>query len=246
MEVFQKGWEDVTLEEFLDIENIKRENPGYLKRSLELLCYLTDSDEWEDIPSGDVIKEYLKNEWLSKPPIQNEIKQSIGKYSFKPFSKLSLSEWIDVDAAILASDLSKVSAIVYKQTKEDEWGNINFEPYEYSATERSKDFINLPITDLIGVWYSALTYRENLFKVFADLFEGYDDELSEEEKDMLNPSEIKQIEDSIKIDNRKKDYAWQKLLDDISGGVWSHIPKILELPHTFVFGMRLSQKIYGD
>lgn len=246
MKVFQEGWEDVSLSEYLDIERIKKENKGYVSRSLELLCYLTDSDEWENMPSKDVIQEYLRNEWLNHPPITNMINQEVGKYTLKPFTKLSLSEWIDVDSAIMESDLSKICAIVYKQSKIDEWGNIVYEPYEYSATERSKEFLDSPVTEVIGVWNGIIKYRENLLNVFAELFDGYEEELTEEDREMLSPSEIREIENSIKKDNQKKDFAWQKLLDTISGGVWSHIPDILELPHTFVFNMRLAQKVYGD
>ena len=43
-------------------------------------------------------------------------------------------------------------------------------------------------------------------------------------KEMLSPSEIKEIVNQIKNDNLKKNFAWQHLLDDISGGVWSNIP----------------------
>lgn len=246
MEVYQEGWQDVSLSEYLDLERIRIENKGYANRSLETLCYLTDSDEWDNLSAGEVTKAYLKLGWLHHPPITSKVKDTIGKYKLKPLSKLSLSEWIDVDSAIIDSDLSKVCAIIYKQTKIDEWGNIEYEPYEYSPSERAREFLDFPVSEVIGVWDLVIKYRENLLNVFAELFDGYEEELSEEDREMLSPSEIKEIENSIKKDNQKKDFAWQKLLDTISGGVWSHIPAILELPHTFVFNMRLAQKVYGD
>lgn len=151
-----------------------------------------------------------------------------------------------MDSSILDNDLAKITAIVYRQFKTDEWGNIVYEPYEFSLSERSKVFLNTPITKIIGLKDKAFKYREKVIKSFSGLFEGYEDEtLSEEEKEALSASEIKEIEQHIKQDNRKKDFAWQKLLNDITGGNWASIPEVLKLPHTFVFNMRMAMKVYS-
>lgn len=245
MEVFQNGWEDVTLEEYNDVIKIQQENNGYLSRALETLCYLTDDDGWDDMPSQKVIQEYLKIKWVETPPINNVI-EHIGNYKLKPLNKLNLSEWIDLDDSIVNGEYSNIISILYRKYEEDKWGNIEYEPYKFSLKERQEFSNNLPITNVFGVINSAYKYRETLLSSFAELFEGYDDEvLSEDEKEMLSPSEVIEIENQIKNDNLKKNFAWQHLLDDISGGVWSHIPAILELPHTFVFNMRLAKKIYS-
>lgn len=245
MEVFQNGWEDVTLEEYNDIIKIQQENNGYLSRALETLCYLTDDDGWDDMPSQKVIQEYLKIKWVETPPINNVI-EHIGNYKLKPLNKLNLSEWIDLDDSIVNGEYSNIVSILYRKYEVDKWGNIEFEPYKFSLKERQEFSNNLPITIVIGTINSAYKYRETILSSFAELFEGYDDEvLNEEEREMLSPSEVIEIENQIKNDNLKKNFAWQHLLDDISGGVWSHIPAILELPHTFVFNMRLAKKIYS-
>lgn len=244
MKVYQEGWEDVSVGEYLDIIKIQQNTPGYINRCLEVLCYLTDSDEWENLSSKEVIQEYIRNSWLLNTPINTPISNKIGVYTFKPFNKLSLAEWIDLDDAIINGEISKIAAIVYRKTKVDEWGNLIYEPYDYSLNERKEEFNELSVTLMFGIRDEAYKYRENLLNIFAELFESYEGELSEEEKEMLSPGEIKEIESAIKDDNRKRDFAWQKLLDDISGGNWSTIPKVLELPHTFIFNMRLAKKIF--
>lgn len=246
MEVFQTSWEDITLEEYVDIINIQKDNKGYFSRALEILCYLTDSDEWENMSSKEVIQTYLKIPWINSQPISKNKLDIIGEYKLKPFNKLTLAEWIDLDDSIINSEYSNIISILYRKYEEDKWGNIKYEPYEFSLKDRISVSENYPITSVIGVIEDTYKYRDNLLKSFAELFEGYDDEsLTEDEKEMLSPSEVKEIENQIKQDNLKKNFAWQHLLDDISGGVWSHIPAILELPHTFVFNMRLAKKIYS-
>lgn len=246
MEVYQKSWTDVTIEEYKEIVDIKTNTNGYINVALELLCYLTDSDVWDDMSTIEVIKKYKEISWINTIP-QNEFKNEILNYSYKDISKLSLSEWIDIDSAILENDFQKICAILYRQKEIDKWGNVIFEPYIYSPNERKVLFNDIPITDVYNTIELTFKYREKLLSAYSELFESYEDEnLTNEEKEMLSDIEIKQIENQIKIDNRKRNYAWQHLLDDISGGDWSSIPKILELPHTFVFNMRLAKKIYND
>ena len=244
MEVFQKGWEDVTLKEYIDLIEINKNNKGMFSKALETLCYLTDSDHWEELESFDILKEYHSIIWVDTHPIGEKL-NIIGEYKLKPFDKLSLAEWIDLDNSIINSEYSNIINLLYRKYEEDKWGNIKYEPYEFSLKDRIDISENYPITSVIRVIEDAYKYRDNLLNSFTELFEGYDDEsLTEDEKEMLSPSEVIEIENQIKQDNLKKNFAWQHLLDDISGGVWSHIPTILELPHTFVFNMRLAKKIF--
>lgn len=245
MELFQSSWSDVTLQEYIDIQRINTENTGLLSRALETLCYLNDDDGWEDESSSVVIKTYSNNKWLSTQPINSTV-QTLGNKILKPIYKLTVAEWIDLDDAIVEGDLIKIPAILYRQHKLDEWGNIIYEPYDFSPTERALEMDTISITDAIGIILEISEYRNTLHNAFSELFEEYEEELSDEEKDMLTDAEIKEIEQSIKSDNDKKALSWQRLLDDASGGDWSSIPKLLELPITFFLNMRLSRKVYGN
>ena len=187
MEVFQTSWEDITLEEYIDIINIQKDNKGYFTRALETLCYLTDSDEWENMSSKEVIQTYLKIPWINSQPISKDKLDVIGEYKLKPFNKLSLAEWIDLDDSIINSEYSNIVSILYRKYEEDKWGNIKYEPYEFSLKDRISVSENYPITSVIGVIEDAYKYRDNLLKSFAELFEGYDDEsLSEEEGNVIS------------------------------------------------------------
>lgn len=246
MKIFQTSWKDITLEEYIEITKIQENNKGLLNRSLEVLCYLSDSDEWENEDSREVIKVYLNNNWLSKAPLTTYIPDSIGEYRLKPLGSLSLAEWIDLDSSINNNKLINIPTILYRKFKIDEWGNVIYEPYSFSLKERSIEFETVSIIDIIGIINESFKYRTDLLESFKSLFEEYEEELDEEEKGMLSSNEIKEINDEINKDNYKRQYAWQALLDEFSNGDWSSIPDILELPHTFIFNMRMAKKVMSD
>ena len=246
MEVLQEGWEDVTVAEYLELLQIQKESKSMFKRQLETLCYLTDSDEWEEMSVSEVVNEFMKHKWLSQPPLTTTIPETLGIYLRKPFSKLSLSEWIDMDSSIVDGNIAKVAAVVYRQHKTDEWGNLEDEPYKFSLADRSIKFEDYPCTTTIGIFNEAVKYREELLKNFSEIFGSFEDEtLDDTERSMLSEQEILNIEKTLKEDNVKKHYSWQKILDDSSSGNWSSIPAILDLPHVFFFNMRVAQKVYS-
>lgn len=63
----KKGWEDITLQEFLELNEIFLEAQGIVERGLEVLCYLTNSDEWEEESPSVIIEEYKKIGWINNP-----------------------------------------------------------------------------------------------------------------------------------------------------------------------------------
>lgn len=243
IKLYQSSWSDVTLEEYIELIEIEENNKGLLSKSLETLIYLTDDESIENLPSSVIIKTYMDNKWLSIAPLNN-IVEEIDDYRLKPLSKLSLSEWIDLDSAIISNNLTNILAIVYKKYELDQWGNIIYEPYIYSPSGRHDIFSNCSIVDVIGIINETFQYRTMLLDSFSGLFESYEEELSEDEKGTLSPQEIRDIDNDIKKDNNKRGYAWQILLDDMSNGDWSSIPGILDLPHVFVFNMRMAKKVY--
>lgn len=245
MKLYQENWDDITISEYQHIIKIHDKYTSVFPRALEVLCYLTDSDEWEQLEPHYIIEEYYYNIWLEHPPILNNVADEINEYRLKPFDKLNLGEWIDLDNAIINDEYSKILAILYRKWKVNEWGVIEYEPYEFTLTERIKIFDDCSTAEVIGVINNSYQYREDLLRVFSGLFESYEDEeLTDEEQEMLSESEIREIEEGIRNDNNKRDFAWPRLLDDMSSGNWANIPGVLELPHTFVFNMRMAKKVY--
>lgn len=240
------GWDDVPFIKYIDIISIQEDS--VFKRNLELITILTDSDEWDDLPTKKITEVINSNKWLSSKPNSNH-KNKIDEWTLKPFNKFTLAEWIDLEKYILERKYENLIALCYRKTKQDEWGNIIYEPYLYNCSERSDVFLDYPVTYLFGVIESAIKYRDSLLNSFYELFESIEESDFEPDNDELTymtEAEIIELKQQIKKDNEKKFYSWQKLLDDISGGNWSYIEEILNLPVVFVFNMMMMKKKYNQ
>jgi hypothetical protein len=242
------SWEEISFEKYLELIEVDlNEEYSFFTKSLEKLCIISDSDEWDEEPSSVIYSSITSNQWILSPPTVN-YKINLNNWSLKPFNKFTLAEWIDLEKYILDKNYKNIIALSYRKTKQDEWGNIQFEPYLFNCNERSNEFLEYPITDVFGVIESSIKFRDDLLNSFRELFESLEEEdfeTTEEEKELMSEEEIKEIKEQIKKDNEKKHYSWQKLLDDISGGNWSYIEDILNLPVIFVFNMMMMKKKYN-
>lgn len=245
------NWSDLTVNQYYDIIDIQTEFTSNVNQILELTIYLTEDDKWYDVSFQELIKEFNKYKFVKQEPkgiLKNELIINDKKYTLTPFNKLTLAEWIDLDANIIdvRNNFTKILSLLYKQTKMDEWNNVIFEPYSYDLEERSIIFNECKITDVIEIIKEILEYRETILNNFKSIFGNKEDEsLTEDEKEFLSEEEIREIENDIRKDNIKKDFGWQHLLDNASGGNWAAIPDILKLPHLFVFNMLQMKNVYS-
>jgi hypothetical protein len=242
------NWDNISLEKYIEIIQLeKRENLGFFEKKLEHLIIVYDTDEFLDWSSKKIIEVYNKHKWLNSS-INSDFKEDFLNYKFKSLIKLTLAEWIDLDKFIIDENYKNIIALTYRKYKYDEWGNIIYEPYIYNCTQRSEEFIDAPITIFYDAINKIIKYRDNILNSYKELFEVVEqneDDFSEEEKEFLTPEEMKQIQQNIKKENERKQFVWQKLLDDICGGNWAYAEQILNLPATFVFNMMLMKKKFN-
>lgn len=244
-----KSWSEMTLDSYLDIQAIDLDDElPFFSKSLEKLCILTESDQWEDEPSSIIYNTILNNSWLLAPPSTNVI-ENIDNWRLKPFKKFTLAEWIDLDNYVTSGKYENIIAIIYRKHKVDEWGNVMYEPYQFNCTERSEEFMDISIDKLFGGMKAAIEYRSKVLNAFNGLFSQMEDENfipDEEDEKYLTPREIEEQRKTIKEENKRKKFAWQFLLDQVSGGDWSRIEEILELPAVFVFNMMSMKKVFNS
>jgi len=246
--MFPSSWHEITVGEYIELKEIENDDDlSFFGKNLEKICLLTDSDEWDEKPANQIFKVIKENDWLvSKIP--GNYKKEIDDFKLIPFHKLTLAEWIDIEGYIIKDKILNVIALIYKQHKVDEWGNIEFEPYKYKTDDRLSKFENCYITDVYGAIEDVVKFRENVLSNYSELFVNLDEdfEATEEDKEFLSEKEIEEIKQDIKKQNERKEFAWQKLLDDISGGDWTRIEKLLEMPVLFVFNMLLMKEKFRD
>jgi hypothetical protein len=155
----------------------------------------------------------------------------------KPFNKLCLYEYIDLDYYFTnnyITNLANICAILYRQSKTNEWGEEIIEPYEYDCTIRADRFLDLPITDVYGIINEFLKFRDNFLNTYQNLFQGEElPELTTEQKAELTAEELKEEEEN-KTDSK---WSWERMIYGLCNNDLTKSDKIGGLPLTYVFNM---------
>lgn len=236
-----KQWSQVTLEQFIEFSQIDKEQGAYHYNS-EALSILSDEpiEVIEDLDVDELAELINESRWCTSEPSKRYKHELLG-LKLKPLSKLTLYEYIDLDYFFsnnYITNLDKVCAIMYRQTKLNEWGDEIMEPYDFDCNIRAEKFHDLPITDVYGIVHEFLKFRDNFLKTYENLFTGdLDTPLTDEEKANMEPEEIKEIE---KEQSQVK-WSWEQTIYGLTNGDITKSDKIGVLPLVYVFNI-LSMK----
>ena len=232
-----KQWSEVTLEQFIEISEIDKEQGAYHYNS-EILS-IVSNEPLENIEDIDIdeLKDYIEQcKWALSQP-SNKYKQELLGMKIKPFNKLCLYEYIDLDYYFTNNyikNLANICGILYRQSKLNEWGEEIIEPYEYDCTIRADKFLDLPITDVYGIINEFLKFRENFLNTYQNLFQGDEPpELTAEAKAKLTPDELKEEEE----DKKASKWSWERMIYGLCNNDLTKSDKIGGLPLTYVFNM---------
>ncbi len=93
--------------------------------------------------------------------IINRYKNKIDNYVLKPYSKLSLGEFIDLEYYFSNNYLDHfchILALLYRRTSKNVYGDDIIEPYDYSPRDRLDWYLDYPITDVYGLIPEYIKY----------------------------------------------------------------------------------------
>jgi hypothetical protein len=237
-----RSWSQVTIEQFIEFSGIDRDQGAYHYNS-EALSILSDEpmEVIEDMDVDDMAELVAEAKWCTSEPSKRYINEVLGM-KFKPLSKLTLYEYIDLDYFFTdnyVTNLDKVCAICYRHSKVNEWGDEIFEPYEFDCNIRAELFHDLPITDVYGIINEFLKYRDTFLKNYENLFSGeLDEDLTHEERRELDPEEVKEIEQEQKIAK----WSWEQTIYGLTNGDITKSEKVGALPLIYVFNTLAMKK----
>lgn len=249
-----KTWHNVKLYQFKELRQLDK-NLGYFAFQLDTLAILADigSDELEDLTIDELNELFSSVKWvLHEPKKSFKTKLNIEgeDYIFKPFNKLTLFEFIDLEY-FLTNDyithISHIASVFYRRIDKDKWNNIEFEPYIFSPFERFELFDDVFITDVYGILTDYLKYRENFMKKYENLFNDNDEEYDEED-DINDFDSVEQYKDSLKqkeYGKKAKKWGWESLLFDLCEGDITKIDEVGNQSLIFVFNMLSMRKDMG-
>ena len=231
-----KQWSDITLDQFIEINQIDKDQ-GANGFNSDLLAIVTDMtyDEIDELDLDDMVQMVDDMKWSNTQP-SKQYKHELLGMKVKPLSKLCLFEYIDLDYYFndnYHTNLDKICAILYRQTKVNEWGEVVLETYDYDIHLRADKFLDIPITDVYGIVSEFLKFRENFLDVYKNLFGEAEEELTADDKATMEPEEIKEVEKEVK--NNK--WSWERMIYGLTDGDITKSEAVGALPLTYVFNM---------
>ena len=231
-----KQWSDITLEQFIEISEIDKKQ-GANGYNSDLLAIVTDMsyDEIDELDIDELIEMVADFKWSNTQP-SKQYKHELLGMQIKPLSKLCLFEYIDLDYYFndnYHTNLDKICAILYRQSKVNEWGEVVLETYDYDIHLRAEKFLDLPITEVYGIVAEFLKFKQNFLDVYSNLFNEAEDELTEEDKAAMDPEEIKEIEKEVKSNK----WSWERMIYGLTDGDITKTEAVGALPLTYVFNI---------
>jgi hypothetical protein len=249
--IIKKSWNDITVEEWIDLEKIKESGLSFWNYQIErlsILCELDKDDEKFDNLDIDDINLLIKEaRFLDLNPSKN-FKTEIGDFKLININKITLGEWIDLDTYLtkdFLNNYTKILSILYRKWKINEWGYIEWEPYKYNLNDRVLEFENISINNVWGVIDWILDWREGVLNNYKSILISDDgDELDEEEKSGLSELDIKEIEADLKKEKSKKDFSWVKFVWDLSGDDITKFNSVLGTGFILIMNTQMMLNVY--
>jgi hypothetical protein len=229
------------VEQFLEIRRLSSED-GMFNYQIDVLSALTDSDisEFEELELDELGELTKQIKWVQSDP-SRRYKNKLDNYVLKPFSKLTLGEFIDLEHYFSNNYLDHfchILALLYRRTSKNVYGDDIIEPYEYSPRDRLDWFLEYPITDVYGLIPEYLKYRENFTNTYTNLLVDVvtDDEVLED---------IEEIKEQ-KREQEKQKFAWESTIMALCNDDLSKFNSILDMSVVLVFNILGMKKTFDQ
>ena len=225
-------WSQISVSQFLELNSLSSED-GIFNYHIDVLSALTDSDisYFEELELNELSELTKQIKWLQSDP-SRRYKSKLDNYVLKPFSKLTLGEFIDLEHYFSNNYLDHfchILALLYRRTSKNVYGDDIIEPYDYSPRDRLDWYLDYPITDVYGLIPEYLKFRENFTNTYTNLL-----------VDVVADDEVLEDADEIKEQKReqeKQKFAWESTIMALCNDDLSKFNSILEMPVVLVFNI---------
>jgi len=228
-----KAWNQITIETFIELRSLSQED-GVFNYQIDVLCTLLDiyPEDLDDISLEELEELLLEVKFIRDEP-PKFYKTELDNYKLKPFNKLTLGEFISLEKYFSENYIERllnIVAILYRRFRDNEWDDVELEPYNYNSNDRLEWFLDFKITDVFGLLPEYIKFREGFIEQYKNLMtESYEDdfELSE------NPDaeEIKEIEE----EKKQQKWAWEQLIWSLCNEDLTKFNAVCDLPLILVF-----------
>ena len=200
---------------------------------IDVLSALTDSNisDFEELDIDELSELTSQIKWINSEP-SKRYKNKLDKYVLKPFTKISLGEFIDLEHYFSNNYLDHfchILALLYRRTSKNVYGDDIIEPYNYSPSDRLDWYLDYKITDVYGLIPEYIKFRENFTNTYTNLL-----------VDVVTDDEVLEDADEIKEQKReqeKQKFAWESTIMALCNDDLSKFNDILDMSAVLVFNI---------
>ena len=228
-----KAWSQITIETFIELRTLSDED-GVFNYQIDVLCTLLDCypEDFDDI-SIEELDELLNEVKFIRDEPPKQYKSKIGEYTLKPFNKITLGEFISLEAYFSQNYIEKllnIVAILYRRVRVNEWGDEILEPYTFHSSDRLNWFLDFPITDVFGLLPEYIKFREGIIDQYKNLMtETYEDDFEIDQN--MDAEDLKAVEE----EKKQQKWAWEQLIWHLCNEDLTKFHAVCELPLILVF-----------
>jgi len=195
------NWNDCSVEQFQEVQEIISQDLTPTDFVLEVGDVFFELDE--DITDKELHDVKQSISFIAKP-----IVCALNDKNLKPFNKLTIAKFIDLDVTLVVNSfndaLAKVGAILYGLTEDE--------------------VLKLPVTDIYKAVTNYIQYRTEVYKKYPNLFDVGDDE--EEEDDIEEGASTKPTDPAT---------IWMRTIFGLTQGDITKYTHTMTLSHILVF-----------
>ena len=201
-----KNWSEISVSQWIELKEIEQSELGYIELLIEKIALLADiapdDQMFEDLDVDELLDIIESVKWINTEPSANYENEICG-LKFKGFERIELGEFIDIEHFITDTHkhLPILCSIFYRNYKLNEWNVVSWEPLEYSLEERSKMFLDVPITSVYWTVKEYFKFRESFLEAYRDQFTDPNDSEIEDE-DQLNSIELAELKKEIEEEKK--------------------------------------------
>ena len=234
-----KGWNQVSLEQFIELRQLKAED-GLFNHNIDVLCVLTDSypDDFDDAELHEVGEWFKDLQWLYSEPSKNYVSR-VGKFHLKPMNELTLGEFIDLEYYFsnnYIEYLPNICALLYRiPSKVEDDTVIEWESTNFKTSSRTHYFLEQPITKLYGILTEYIKFRDQFITKHSNLMT---EDIEEDLSDIDDPEERKEAEKQ-KASNK---WGWEQLIWSMCNGDLTKYDQVINMKLILVFNFLAMRK----
>jgi hypothetical protein len=174
----------------------------------------------------------IEVKFIRDEPPKNYNKK-IGNFTLKPFNKITLGEFISLEAYFSDNYIEKllnIIAILYRRVRVNEWGDEILEPYNFNSNDRLDWFLDFPITEVYGLLPEYIKFRDGIIEQYKNLMtESYEDDFEIDSN--MDAEDLKTVEE----EKKQKKWAWESLIWHLCNEDLTKFNAVCELPLILVF-----------